>query len=62
MLRVCYHTRICPIYKIYLWGWRGTASTVTDAICWAIVPALDDMMTVVMMMMMMMMIEEQLVE
>jgi hypothetical protein len=30
------------IYFIYLLGWRGNESTVTAAIYWTFVPALDD--------------------
>jgi hypothetical protein len=30
------------LFFIYLWGWSGTEATVTVAIYWPVVPALDD--------------------
>jgi hypothetical protein len=30
------------LFSIYLWSWIGTQSTITAAMYWPIVPALDD--------------------
>jgi hypothetical protein len=32
----------CKLGSFYLWGWSGTKSTITAAIYWPIVSALDD--------------------
>jgi hypothetical protein len=33
---------ILTFFFTYLWGWSESKSTITEAICWPIVPALDD--------------------
>jgi hypothetical protein len=33
---------ILSFFSIYLWGWNGNQSTITAAVYWPLVPALDD--------------------